>query len=156
MHHSMHEKVSSLAPPSCLHAPRRATTAAGGAAPSIAPAVAPSIVPFFGKLVLACIDVIVMTVSDNGEVMCCPLPADQSIPLRPPDEHVTNNGQDGAHGCQISPDAHPASAVPVCASRTPVRARAYVLQPWRDGPESSKYHPRNSHSERTPDARANT
>ena len=56
-----------------LHVPRRAAAAAGGAAPSIAPDVAPSIVPFLAKLiaaqlVLACVDVIVMRVSNDGEV----------------------------------------------------------------------------------------
>ena len=83
---------ASIMPPSCLHAPRRAATAAGGAAPSIAPAVAPSIVPFLAKLIaaqllLACVDVIVMTVNNDGEVMCSRLPADQSIPHRPPACH---------------------------------------------------------------------
>ena len=43
----------------------------------------------------------------------------QSTPLRPL-RHVTNNGQDGAHCCQIPPDSHP---VPVRASRTPGPSR---------------------------------
>ena len=45
-----------------------------------------------------------------------------SIPLRPL-RHVTSNGQDGAHSCSISPDSHPAPAVPVRASRTPGPSR---------------------------------
>ena len=45
-----------------------------------------------------------------------------SIPLRPL-RHVTSNGQDGARSCSISPDSHPAPAVPVSASRTPGPSR---------------------------------
>ena len=45
-----------------------------------------------------------------------------SIPLRPL-RHVTSNGQDGARSCSISPDSHPAPAVPECASRTPGPSR---------------------------------
>ncbi len=45
-----------------------------------------------------------------------------SIPLRLL-RHVTSNGQDGARSCSISPDSHPAPAVPVRASRTPGPSR---------------------------------
>ena len=56
-----------------LHVPRRAAAAAGGAVPSIAPAIAPDVAPFLAKfidalLVLACVDVIVVRVSNDGEV----------------------------------------------------------------------------------------
>ena len=40
-----------------------------------------------------------------------------------PAQHVTSNGQDGAHSCSISPDSHPAPAVPARASRTPGPSR---------------------------------
>ena len=40
-----------------------------------------------------------------------------------PAQDVTSNGQDGARGCQISPDSHPAQAVPARASRTPGPSR---------------------------------